>query len=321
MSLKNAIKVVAASALITCSAASFAHVSLETRLAQGGTDLRAVLVVGHGCAGSPTTAVSVQIPAGFSGTAPQTKSGWSVAVERNSLAQPASGKAKTVSDEVTRVTWTATGKEFSVPDGKREKFELTGKLAATAGPLWFKVMQTCETGSNNWAQIPGQGISVAALKLPAALLEVTAGPVVANPVQVSGAWVRSTVGGQKGTGAFMQLKAARPMRLVGVTSPVAAVSEVHEMKMEGDVMKMRQVNALDLPAGVAVELKPGGYHLMLMDLKQPVLPGSTVPLTLRFQDAKGVESQLNVNLTASTSAPGVGGKSMGKADADQPHKH
>ena len=142
-----------------------------------------------------------------------------------------------------------------------------------------------------------------------------------EPAQVTLAWVRSTVPGQKGTGAFMQITSKTALRLVGVSSPVAGVSEVHEMKMEGDVMKMRQISELALPAGVAVALKPGGYHVMLMDLKQPVAPGSTVPLTLRFKDTKGIESQLELTLTASVSAPGAGSHPGKKAGSGSDHKH
>lgn len=86
-------------------------------------------------------------------------------------------------------------------------------------------------------------------------------------------------------------------------------------------MKMRQISELALPAGIAVALKPGGYHVMLMDLKQPVAPGSTVPLTLRFKDAKGVESQLELSLTASVSAPGAGSHPGKKAGSGSDHKH
>lgn len=136
----------------------------------------------------------------------------------------------------------------------------------------------------------------------------------ATAVQVDGAWARATVQGQKGTGAFMSLTAKDATRLVGVTSPVAGVAEVHEMKMEGDVMKMRAVPALDLPAGKKVDLKPGGYHVMLMDLKAPLAKDSTVPVTLLFKDAKGVESRLELKLPVATAAPGAAG---GTAE----HKH
>ena len=122
-------------------------------------------------------------------------------------------------------------------------------------------------------------------------------------VEVKDAWVRSTVVGQMGTGAFMKITAKVGTQLVGVSSPVAGVGEVHEMKMEGDVMKMRAVPQLDLPAGRAVELKPGGYHVMLMDLKQPLIKDTKVPLTLTFKDAKGVQSKLELSVPVSTLAP------------------
>jgi periplasmic copper chaperone A len=126
----------------------------------------------------------------------------------------------------------------------------------------------------------------------------------AQNVQINDAWVRSTVPGQKGSGAFMKITAKEGARLTGVTSPVAGVAEVHEMKMEGDVMKMRAVPVLDIPAGGTVELKPGGYHLMLMDLKQALPVGGTVPVTLMFKDGKGAESRVEVKLPVSAAAPG-----------------
>ncbi|MFN5349745.1 MAG: copper chaperone PCu(A)C [Polaromonas sp.] len=122
-------------------------------------------------------------------------------------------------------------------------------------------------------------------------------------VEVKDAWVRGTVPGQKGTGAFMKITAKDGAKLVGVSSPVAGVGEVHEMKMEGDVMKMRALPLLDLPAGKAVELKPGGYHVMLMDLKQALVKDSKVPLTLVFKDAKGVESKMELSVPVSNAAP------------------
>ena len=125
----------------------------------------------------------------------------------------------------------------------------------------------------------------------------------AQTVNVSKAWVRATVAGQQGTGAFMDITAPQGAKLVGLSSPVAGVAEVHAMKMEGDIMKMRALSALDLPAGQTVQLKPGGYHIMLMDLKQPLPKGSSVPLTLRFQDAQGVESKQEVSVPVSTLAP------------------
>jgi len=113
-------------------------------------------------------------------------------------------------------------------------------------------------------------------------------------VTVKDPWVRATVAQQKATGAFMQLTAAKDTRLVSVSTSLTAMAEVHEMAMDNNVMKMRQIPALDLPAGKAVELRPGGYHLMLMDLKQQVKAGDTVPLTLVFEDKAGKRESVEV---------------------------
>jgi copper(I)-binding protein len=123
----------------------------------------------------------------------------------------------------------------------------------------------------------------------AALAQVT----VADP------WVRATVPAQKATGAFMQLTAKQDSRLIAVKSPVAGMVEVHEMAMDKDVMTMRAVTGgLPLPAGKTVELKPGGYHVMLMDLKQPVKEGETVALKLTVEDKTGKRSELDVAAVA-----------------------
>ena len=126
--------------------------------------------------------------------------------------------------------------------------------------------------------------------LIAALLGAVLIAPAAAQVTVKDAWVRATVPQQKATGAFLQLTAATDSRLVGVSSSVVPVVELHEMAMDNNVMKMRQIAALELPAGKSVELKPGGYHLMLMDLKQQVKEGDTVPLTLVIEGPDGHES-------------------------------
>lgn len=107
-------------------------------------------------------------------------------------------------------------------------------------------------------------------------------------VVVSEAWARATVVGQKGSGAFMKITAPAGATLLGGASPVAGVVEIHEMSMEGNVMKMRALpKGLPLPAGKPVELKPGGFHMMLMDLKEPLKDGSQVKLELSFTGTDG----------------------------------
>jgi copper(I)-binding protein len=124
-----------------------------------------------------------------------------------------------------------------------------------------------------------------------------------SQVKVDDAWARATVQGQKATGAFMKLTAPQATRLVSVSTPVAGVAEIHEMKMDGGVMKMRALPGLDLPAKQAVELKPGSYHLMLMDLKVPLMKDGSLALTLTFKDAKGVESQQQITVPVSSGMP------------------
>lgn len=155
-------------------------------------------------------------------------------------------------------------------------------------------------------------------KAIAAILAMTCGTLYAQTVEVKDAWVRTTVQGQKATGAFMKITARDGVKLVGASSPVAGVTEVHEMKMDGDIMKMRAVPVLDIPAGKTVELKPGGYHVMLMDLKAPLPKDSTVPLTLVFKDARGVESKVELKVPVAVSAPGA--KVPGHAGMGE-HKH
>ena len=135
------------------------------------------------------------------------------------------------------------------------------------------------------------------LRLTAALgaALVIALPAMAQ-VTVTDPWVRGTVPGQMATGAFMQLKSATDAKLVEARSPVAGVVEIHEMALENNVMRMRAVPALDLPAGRTVELKPGGYHVMLMDLKHQLKEGEMVPVTLVI-DAGGKRDTVEVKAT------------------------
>lgn len=131
----------------------------------------------------------------------------------------------------------------------------------------------------------------------------------AQTVKVDEPWVRGTVAQQKATGAFMRLTAPEPMRLVAAESPVAGVVEIHEMTMENQVMRMRPIAALPLPANRLVELKPGGYHVMLMDLKQTLTAGQEVPITLVFENASGqrVTQAITAPVKALETAAGMSG--------------
>jgi len=143
--------------------------------------------------------------------------------------------------------------------------------------------------------------------LPAALAAAAVSGVAHAQVDVRGAWVRGTVPAQSSTGAFMTLQAHSAAKLVGASSPAAGTVELHEMKMDGNVMRMHAVPSIDLPAMQPVELKPSGYHVMLIGLKAPLAKGTTVPITLKIQQGgKMMEQKVNAEVR-DISATGDGG--------------
>jgi len=154
--------------------------------------------------------------------------------------------------------------------------------------------------------------------LAACLLAAPAWGQGVAAVNVSGAWVRGTVAGQTASGAFMELKSAEDAVLLGVSSPVAGVVELHEMSMDNGVMKMRALPKLELPAGKVVALRPGSYHIMLMDLKRPLRKGESVPLTLKVA-SKGKQPntiEVRAEVRALTDMPGMPGM-----DGEHMHMH
>lgn len=140
--------------------------------------------------------------------------------------------------------------------------------------------------------------------LPVILIIAACSASALAQVTVKDPWVRATVARQTATGAFMQITSATDTKLVDVKSSAAGIAEIHEMKLENNVMKMRAVDEVALPAGKMVELKPGGYHVMLMDLKAQVKTGDTIPLTLVFEgkDKKRETVELKVPARSLTGA-------------------
>ena len=167
-----------------CASSAFAHVTLEQQQVVSGATYKAILRVTHGCEGLPTTAVRVQLPAGFQGGKPMPKAGWTLQTKLEKLAQPYDNHGKQVTEDVTEVTWTVKSPEFALKDHEYDEFILRGAAAMPAGAAWFKVTQFCQegskTGSNPWTEIPASGTSTRGLKYPAALLNVTATPAASG---------------------------------------------------------------------------------------------------------------------------------------------
>jgi copper(I)-binding protein len=125
----------------------------------------------------------------------------------------------------------------------------------------------------------------------------------AAPVLAEAAWARPIVPGQASSGAYMTLTAREPLTLIGAESPAAGIVEIHQMQMEGDVMKMRAADQLPLEPGKPLKLAPGGYHFMLMDLKAPFKACTQIAMTLRFRDATGKVATLRVPVAVQPRAP------------------
>ena len=150
----------------------------------------------------------------------------------------------------------------------------------------------------------------------ASIITLAMAPLFAQ-VTVEDPWVRGTVPQQQATGAFMMLTAESDARLVAAESPVAGVVEIHEMAMENDVMKMREIPGLDLPAGQTMELKPGGYHVMLMQLKEQMVGGAVVPISLIFENSAGERFTQEIEAPV---AP-LGASREGSMGQPQQHQH
>jgi uncharacterized protein YcnI len=150
-------KFVCAAALLAVSTApAFSHIVLQDPAAAVATSYRATLRVGHGCGESPTTGILVTIPAGFNGAQPM----------------PYVAHGTSYTEGVLEIRWVANGAENALPSAFFDEFVLRGTTPAKPGPVWFKVLQTCEKGSNDWTEVPVKGTDAHGLKAPAAFLEV-----------------------------------------------------------------------------------------------------------------------------------------------------
>ena len=167
-----AIQFIAACAVSMGASTSFSHVVLQDGAAAAGASYRATLRVGHGCDGASTTGMAVTIPAGFTGAQPMPKAGWTVTTTVGKLAAPHTSHGKTYTEGVLEIIWTANGTANALPADYYDEFVLRGTTPDKAGPLWFKVVQSCEKGVNAWVDVPASGNSTKGLKSPAALLDV-----------------------------------------------------------------------------------------------------------------------------------------------------
>jgi uncharacterized protein YcnI/copper(I)-binding protein len=320
-------RVLATSAFVTGIAISSAdaHVTLATKEAAPNSTYKAVLQVPHGCDGEATTTVQVQIPEGVIAVKPMPKAGWTLTTTRGAYAKAYENHGRTVSEGVKAIVWSGG----NLADEHFDEFTFSAMIATDGGAasaVYFPVVQQCAKGEAAWTEIPATGQSTRDLKKPAPSLRISANTTVAQAgghdhhhgasaaadtfkvgdITVASPWTRATPRGAKVAGGYLKVtnNGAAADRLVGGVSDIAGRIEIHEMAMSGGVMQMRPLNAgLELKAGQSLELKPGGYHMMFLDLKRQLKQGETIKATLQFEKAGKVDVTFKVGAVGGASAP------------------
>ena len=276
-----------------------AHSSLETQETTAGSIYKAVMRVPHGCAGKPTIALTIDLPDGVIAAKPMPKPGWTVETISGAYDKTYDYYGTPMSEGVKQIRW--SGGEL--PDDFYDEFvfraRVTDGLAGTT--IAFPTTQFCPGDAQvAWTEIAAPGQNPHDLPHPAPTLMVVASKesghghghggmhtAQADGVSVEAPFARATAGPAKNGAAFLTVKnaGAEADRLIAAKSPVADRVELHTHLHENGVMKMRQVDAIDVPASGEATLEPGGNHVMLMGLKAPLKEGETFPLTLVFEKA------------------------------------
>ncbi|MCA0212050.1 MAG: YcnI family protein [Proteobacteria bacterium] len=162
-------------ALAGAAQMTHAHVVLEYQVAPAGKSYKATFKVGHGCGASPTRQIAVDIPTGVRGARPMPKPGWTLEVQRATLATPYTSHGRTIAEDVVRITWTARTPDDYLPNTHYDEFVLVGQLPDKDGAMYWPVTQVCAQGRNEWTEIPQPGQKLSDLKSPAALLDILPG--------------------------------------------------------------------------------------------------------------------------------------------------
>lgn len=272
--------------LFAGAAPASAHIVLSQPTFEAGARYAAFFKVEHGCDGSPTTSLRVAVPDGVTVLQTPQKPGWTLNVER-------------ANNRIAAVTW-----KGRLEAKAADQFGLFVTLPDRTGPLYFPVLQSCETGETRWTDIPKAGQALRDVPRPAPMLQLTAastpasgGSVMAGNIMIEAPWSRATPPGAPTGVAYLTITnhGAVPDMLVGGSTPAAAQLQIHQTSNTGGVMSMRPVANLPIPAGGSVRVAPdGAYHLMLAGLKAPLKQGMRVAATLNFARAGSVQVEFPV---------------------------
>jgi uncharacterized protein YcnI len=283
-----------------------AHATLEVRDAVVGAPYKATIKIGHGCDGAATTRLQVKIPAGVIGVKPMPKPGWSIATVKSDYGRSYNFyHGAKITAGVTEITWS----DGTLADEYHDEFVFSAFIADSVSPgstIYFPVVQTCEKGEHRWVEIPAAGQDAHALKSPAPALKIIAAkaapplPLKTYSLQdlvIETPWTRATPSGSKVAGGYLHItnRGSASDRVIGGTLAPAGRVEIHEMAMTDGILKMRQLaQGLEIKPGETVELKPGGYHMMFMDLTAGLTEGQRIRGTLVFEKSGTAEIEYAV---------------------------
>ncbi len=301
----------------TLATSAFAHATLEVKEAPAASYYKAVVKIGHGCDGEPTTTVRITIPEGIISVKPRPKAGWNLEITKGDYDNAYELHGREITAGVKQITW--TGK---LPDEWYDEFSfnayLTDRLPA-GKKVFIPVVQECPGAEMAWAEIPAEGQNPHELARPAPALLIAqasgkhamAHVIKAGDLEIETPVARATPPNAPVAGGYLTIRntGLAADRLVGGTATFAGKVEVHEMTMKDDVMKMRALaDGLEIQAGAEVMLKPGGFHIMFMQLREQLKAGETRAVTLHFERAGEVELHFDVK------AIGRDGMKHGKTD-------
>lgn len=300
MSLSRTLSGLCALALAAAPFAATAHVIVAPPAVDSGRSAVIAFRVGHGCSGAATTGLRVEIPPTIASARPQAKPGWTIAVEREPTPD---GKGR-----VRAISWTGG----PLADEQFDDFTVQVGIEGVTGQVYFPTRQVCGATDAKWAELPAPGQSWHSLSHPAPVLEVR-GAAPSKPLASLGAlvveqgWVRTPPPGAPTAAGYVAIRngSAQADRLIGVETTAAAKAELHDMTIDGGVMRMRRIEGgIDLPAGGVLKLEPGGRHIMLFGPKAEVREGGGVGLTLVFQKAGKLALTLPVHAPVEGEAGG-----------------
>lgn len=321
MNLSFSRAALAATILACLPSAAFAHMTLEQKEANIGGSYTAVFNVPHGCGDAATTALRVQVPEGFHSVKPMPHAGWQLETVTGTYADTYINHGSEVTEGVVEVTWFGG----NLPNAFFDQFTLRGTFADTFADgdvAYFPAMQECENGESlHWVATaddsegdPAPKVTLRAAAstdehaghdMPADDMVGHTGTVMLGDLEITGGFARATLPAAPVGGGFITITnhGSADDTLIGAESDVAGEVQLHNMTVENDVMKMYEMEGgIPVPAGEVVSLAPGGLHLMFMQLRQPLVEGETVTVTLSFEHAGTIDVVLDIGAIGASSA-------------------